>query len=76
VAATERDLQQTHGGNGDQQLTAMADARNPEFLKIVRGQMAQHFAADAILSECRLVALKTECSRQSPTSITAPQPAG
>jgi hypothetical protein len=44
----------------------MADARNPEFLKIVRGQMAQHFAADAILSECRLVALKTECSQPVP----------
>jgi hypothetical protein len=54
----------------------MAERGDAYFLKVIGCQIGQNFSIDAILSECRLVALKTECSRQSPTSIAAPQPAG
>jgi hypothetical protein len=54
----------------------MAERGDAYFLKVIGCQIGQNFSIDVILAEYRLVALNTEYSRQSPTSITAPQPAG
>jgi hypothetical protein len=49
--------------DGRQQLTAMADAGNAEFFKVVRGKIAQYFGADVVLAKRHLVALKAEASQ-------------
>jgi hypothetical protein len=38
----------------------MSDAGNAKFLEIFRGKMTQHFNADVILAECRLVSFKAQ----------------
>jgi hypothetical protein len=49
--------------DGRQQLTAMADAGNAQFFKVVRGEIAQYFGADVVLAKRHLVALKAEASQ-------------
>jgi hypothetical protein len=44
----------------------MAERGDAYFLKVIGCQIGQNFSIDVILAECRLVALKTECSQPVP----------
>ena len=52
----------------------MAYGDNAHLLEVVGRQDEQYLGIDAILAECRLVALKAQALSQSATSIAAPWP--
>ncbi len=51
-------------GDGVQQPTPMARQGDAKFFEVFASQIGQHFGGDAILAECRLVAVQIKRSQQ------------